>query len=77
LVREIADLSPKAATVLMTAARIDPSGVPVPKSRFQRDLICAVQAALSDQTWTGLFTNAVPTVYPWYSHGLVIQTPRQ
>ena len=52
LVREIGELSPRIASVLMTAGHVDaasvPQGVPVLKKPFsRRDLVCAVQAALA------------------------------
>lgn len=52
VVREIGELSPHIASVLMTAGHVDaaslPHGVPVLKKPFSRwDLICAVEAALA------------------------------
>src|SRR5436853_480342 len=52
LVREMADLSPRTARVLMTAGIIDatdvPEGVPVLRKPFRtRDLLAAVEAALT------------------------------
>ena len=52
LVREIGEVSPRIARVLMTAGHVDsanlPDGVPVLQKPFSRwDLICAVEAALA------------------------------
>jgi len=53
LVRELAELSPRTSSLLMTAAplsevAIPPDGIPVLRKPFSKqDLICAVEAALA------------------------------
>jgi CheY-like chemotaxis protein len=60
LVREMATLSPQTPSVLVTAALIDPGdileGVPVLRKPFsKRDLVCAVQTALSSNSTSTQF----------------------